>query len=87
MKHNHYPFTSCLIVVLTQLSIFFRMSSLDAYYVSQALFIPEARVCGVPLSSVVCLIKDSGISVERTVCSVSVSPLVWFPVQLSGLVK
>ena len=35
----------------------------------------------------VCFIKDSGISVERTVCSVSVSPLVWFPVQLSGLVK
>ena len=29
----------------------------------------------------VCFIRDSGISMERTVCSVSVSPLVWFPVQ------
>ena len=74
-------------MVLTQLSIFFRMSSLDAYYISQALFIPETRVRGVPLSSVVCLIKDSGISVKRTVCSVSVSPLVWFPVQLFVPVK
>ena len=41
---------------------------------------------GVHLSSV-CFIEDSGISMERTVCSVSVSPFVWFPVQLSGLVK
>ena len=32
----------------------------------------------------VCFIKDSGISVDRTVCSVSVSPFVWFPVQLSA---
>ena len=29
----------------------------------------------------VCFIRDSGISMERTVCSVSASPLVWFPVQ------
>ena len=32
----------------------------------------------------VCFIKDSGIFLERTVCSVSVSPFVWFPVQLSA---
>ena len=35
----------------------------------------------------ICFIKDSGISMERTICSVSVSSFVWFPVQLFVLVK